>query len=217
VTNEEFRLFFEQFGELLDCVVMFDRETRNSRGFGFVTFVDPEVSRSLLIKGSQEEGIGRLDMRGKTCEVKRAEPKQAGRQSKTKQKLHQPYPRYVYDGYMGNNSMQPYHYSVPVYTGYMAPIYYPYPPAAISPAGDFAAPAPVHPLPYNFHGGDPYLTTQPPPTSNIAYMHHGPPVMPMMPNEMPPQQSTQLSEAMHPLTPGIPTKLDDSTFENQGL
>lgn len=41
VTNEEFRLFFEQFGTLLDTVVMFDRETKNSRGFGFVTFEDP--------------------------------------------------------------------------------------------------------------------------------------------------------------------------------
>lgn len=41
MTNEEFRLFFEQFGALLDSVVMFDRETKNSRGFGFVTFVDP--------------------------------------------------------------------------------------------------------------------------------------------------------------------------------
>jgi len=41
VTSEEFRLFFEQFGAILDSVVMFDRETKNSRGFGFVTFADP--------------------------------------------------------------------------------------------------------------------------------------------------------------------------------
>ena len=34
-------MFFEQFGALLDSVVMFDRETKNSRGFGFVTFEDP--------------------------------------------------------------------------------------------------------------------------------------------------------------------------------
>jgi RNA recognition motif-containing protein len=38
VTEEEFREFFEQFGTLIDSVVMFDRETRRSRGFGFVTF-----------------------------------------------------------------------------------------------------------------------------------------------------------------------------------
>lgn len=47
VTSEEFRAFFEQFGAILDSVVMFDRETKNSRGFGFVTFVDPVSSPSL--------------------------------------------------------------------------------------------------------------------------------------------------------------------------
>lgn len=41
VTDQEFRTFFEQFGEISDSVVMFDRDTRRSRGFGFVTFVDP--------------------------------------------------------------------------------------------------------------------------------------------------------------------------------
>jgi len=41
VTNEEFMVFFQQFGAILDSVVMFDRETKNCRGFGFVTFVDP--------------------------------------------------------------------------------------------------------------------------------------------------------------------------------
>ena len=41
ITDQQFRTFFEQFGELLDSVVMFDRDTHRSRGFGFVTFVDP--------------------------------------------------------------------------------------------------------------------------------------------------------------------------------
>ena len=48
VTDEEFREFFEQFGTLIDSVVMFDRETRRSRGFGFVTF-EEEVSRTKFI------------------------------------------------------------------------------------------------------------------------------------------------------------------------
>jgi RNA recognition motif-containing protein len=43
VTEGEFREFFEQFGVLIDSVVMFDRDTGRSRGFGFVTFED-EVS-----------------------------------------------------------------------------------------------------------------------------------------------------------------------------
>jgi hypothetical protein len=41
ITHEEFHTFFAQFGTIVDSVVMFDRETRRSRGFGFVTFLDP--------------------------------------------------------------------------------------------------------------------------------------------------------------------------------
>lgn len=48
VTDPEFRHFFSQFGELHEAVVMFDRVTRRSRGFGFVTYVDP-VSESITM------------------------------------------------------------------------------------------------------------------------------------------------------------------------
>ena len=41
VTDEEFREFFKQFGTVIDSIVMFDRDTRRSRGFGFVTYEDP--------------------------------------------------------------------------------------------------------------------------------------------------------------------------------
>lgn len=101
ITEDEFRVFFEQFGEVVDSVVMFDRETHRSRGFGFVTFQSPEVANSLLNMG-QGEGeagvgaaetttnskgprIGRLVMRGKTCEVKAAEPKESSRPSRRSQ------------------------------------------------------------------------------------------------------------------------------------
>lgn len=75
ITDPEFRDFFSQFGELYESVVMFDRDTRRSRGFGFVTFVNPDVSKSLLQIGNHGDGIGRLVMRGKTCEVKAAAPR----------------------------------------------------------------------------------------------------------------------------------------------
>lgn len=38
VNDEQFLYFFEQFGEVIDSVVMVDRSTKRSRGFGFVTF-----------------------------------------------------------------------------------------------------------------------------------------------------------------------------------
>jgi hypothetical protein len=41
VTEPEFRTFFSQFGELNEAIVMFDRDTKTSRGFGFVTYTDP--------------------------------------------------------------------------------------------------------------------------------------------------------------------------------
>jgi len=75
VTEEEFLLFFQQFGEVLDSVVMIDRETRRSRGFGFVTFAESQVAQSILAIGGGVDGIGRLEMRGKVCEVKPAEPR----------------------------------------------------------------------------------------------------------------------------------------------
>lgn len=75
ITDPEFRHFFSQFGELHEAAVMFDKVTGRSRGFGFVTYVNPAVSQSLLQMGNNGDGIGRLVMRGKTCEVKAAAPR----------------------------------------------------------------------------------------------------------------------------------------------
>jgi RNA recognition motif. (a.k.a. RRM, RBD, or RNP domain) len=69
VTSEEFRQFFEQYGTVLDSVVMFDRITTRSRGFGFVTFEDYAVGQQLV-------KLGHVPMRNnKFVEIKPAEPK----------------------------------------------------------------------------------------------------------------------------------------------
>lgn len=82
VTEEEFHDFFEQFGKVMDSVVMFDRETKRSRGFGFVTFEDIDVCNRLLEMGRDnaqtDANTGHLEMRGKLVEVKSAEPRGAG-------------------------------------------------------------------------------------------------------------------------------------------
>lgn len=46
VTEQDFRSYFEEFGKTTDAVVMIDRDTQRSRGFGFVTF-EEEVRKGL--------------------------------------------------------------------------------------------------------------------------------------------------------------------------
>ncbi len=61
---------------------MFDRETQKPRGFGFVTFEEPEVALKLLSMGHEGETpppggftSGRIKMYERICEVKASEPK----------------------------------------------------------------------------------------------------------------------------------------------
>ena len=43
-TDETFRSYFSQFGEVADAFVLRDNVTKRSRGFGFVTFASPETA-----------------------------------------------------------------------------------------------------------------------------------------------------------------------------
>ena len=40
-TRDNLLRYFSQYGEVVDCVVMKNPETGRSRGFGFITFADP--------------------------------------------------------------------------------------------------------------------------------------------------------------------------------
>ncbi|XP_071723279.1 probable RNA-binding protein ARP1 [Rutidosis leptorrhynchoides] len=42
--RDTMRLYFEQFGEILEAVVITDKNTGRSKGYGFVTFKDPEAA-----------------------------------------------------------------------------------------------------------------------------------------------------------------------------
>jgi RNA recognition motif-containing protein len=217
VTDQEFRLFFEQFGTVLDSVVMFDRETKNSRGFGFVTFADPDVSKSLLQKGDHSDGIGRLNMRGKTCEVKLAVPKHPGRQqTKSRHKMRQVPPPYSQEGVMGYN-MPTFPGNAPGFPGYMAPMYYSFPPPVppVIPPGDFP---PVPPGYYMGSYPDPNMAVYPMPATNHHHHHHAPqpqavaflPVVTALPLQTTPQ--TQGS-VMQPVAPGIPLKNENEMHD----
>uniref|UniRef100_A0A6V7QW82 RRM domain-containing protein n=1 Tax=Ananas comosus var. bracteatus TaxID=296719 RepID=A0A6V7QW82_ANACO len=51
-TNESLRAHFDQFGEILEAVVITDRQTGRSKGYGFVTFRDPESARRACVDGN---------------------------------------------------------------------------------------------------------------------------------------------------------------------
>ncbi|XP_078473351.1 DAZ-associated protein 1 isoform X8 [Lampetra planeri] len=47
-SQEGLQMYFSQFGEVIDCVIMKDKETNQSRGFGFVKFKDPNCIGMVL-------------------------------------------------------------------------------------------------------------------------------------------------------------------------
>lgn len=77
MTEEEFELFWRQFGEITDSVVMIDKESGRSRGFGFVTFKEEAAARAILqnYPDPNKYGSACVFMRDKPCEVKPAVPK----------------------------------------------------------------------------------------------------------------------------------------------
>lgn len=68
VNEKDFNDFFSQFGRIVDAQLMIDKDTGRSRGFGFITFDTPEaVDRCCVNKY--------LTLKGKSMEVKRAQPR----------------------------------------------------------------------------------------------------------------------------------------------
>ncbi len=58
-TSEGLREAFDSFGEISDAVVVSDRETGRSRGFGFVTFVNDEDGNTAVNEMDGKELDGR--------------------------------------------------------------------------------------------------------------------------------------------------------------
>lgn len=171
-----------------------------------MTFADPDVSKSLLQQGNHSDGIGRLNMRGKTCEVKLAVPKHPGRQqTKLKNKPRQVPPLYVHEGVMGHG-MPSFPGNAHGFPGYMTPVYYSFPPPVLPP-GDFA---PVPPGYYMGGYAEPNMPVYPMHATNN---HHVPqpqavaflPVMTPLPLQTPAHPQTQGS-VMQPVLPGLPMK-----------
>lgn len=51
ISLESLQRYFNRYGEVIDCVVMKNSESGRSRGFGFVTFADPNNVNVVLQNG----------------------------------------------------------------------------------------------------------------------------------------------------------------------
>ncbi|CAI9756828.1 unnamed protein product [Fraxinus pennsylvanica] len=69
VTESDFKNYFDQFGTIVDVVVMYDHNTQRPRGFGFITYDSEDAVDRALHKTFHE-------LNGKMVEVKRAVPKE---------------------------------------------------------------------------------------------------------------------------------------------
>lgn len=76
VETEGLREYMSKFGELADCIVMKERSSGRSRGFGYVTFVSAEDAKAAL---TSEHFLG-----NRMLEVKIATPKEEMRTSSKK-------------------------------------------------------------------------------------------------------------------------------------
>ena len=45
---DTFTKYFEKYGEVIDSVIMKDRQTGRPRGFGFITYADPSVVDTVI-------------------------------------------------------------------------------------------------------------------------------------------------------------------------
>ncbi|PVU89623.1 hypothetical protein BB559_005013 [Furculomyces boomerangus] len=58
-TSDTLRSRFEEYGTIEDAIVITDRETGRSRGYGFVTFATPEEAQAAIDSANESEFDGR--------------------------------------------------------------------------------------------------------------------------------------------------------------
>uniref|UniRef100_A0A0E0CQK8 RRM domain-containing protein n=1 Tax=Oryza meridionalis TaxID=40149 RepID=A0A0E0CQK8_9ORYZ len=129
-TSERLRRFYDRFGEILEAVVITDRHSGRSKGYGFVTFRDPESARKAC-----EDPTPVIDGRRANCNLAslgRAQPAvPLGRPRSAGSYFGVPVPRGVYVGGYGQHRTLPlgYYQGFPVpqysYTTYGAEYIYP--------------------------------------------------------------------------------------------
>ncbi|KAF9510515.1 hypothetical protein BS47DRAFT_1373309 [Hydnum rufescens UP504] len=71
-TDESLRAAFSEYGNVVDSIVMVDRETGRSRGFAFVTYATAEEANAAI------DNLNDQDLDGRRIRVNIAQPKGGG-------------------------------------------------------------------------------------------------------------------------------------------
>lgn len=71
-TDNDIKAALESYGNIVDCVVIKDSVTKQSRGFGFVTFDTVEAADSVL---QTRRESGPISIKEREVEIKRAIPR----------------------------------------------------------------------------------------------------------------------------------------------
>ncbi|KAM0937365.1 putative RNA recognition motif domain, nucleotide-binding alpha-beta plait domain superfamily [Dioscorea sansibarensis] len=135
---DDFRSYFEQFGVVIDAVIVCESVTGRPRGFGFITFESEESVRDVMQRSDLQDGSKHMHLLGGShVEVKIANPRQNNRHNDHSGTGYGQYPtdyQYEmcmdyhprYNGYM-SPALHRYPYGVNYYGGYMNPSgYYPH-------------------------------------------------------------------------------------------
>lgn len=69
INNDSLKELFSSYGEITEAVVIMDRDTQKSKGFGFVTFKNPEDAKKALEMNDKE-------VEGRTLVVNVARPRE---------------------------------------------------------------------------------------------------------------------------------------------
>lgn len=59
LSNDAFKEMFAKFGDIEESIIITDRDTRRSKGFGFVTFVEDAAADKAVEEMNEKEVEGR--------------------------------------------------------------------------------------------------------------------------------------------------------------
>ena len=72
ISSDDLRDLFEEFGTVNSAIVITDRETRRSKGFGFVEMDNDEEAHEAI------DELDGAEYEGRTIKVNQARPKKSG-------------------------------------------------------------------------------------------------------------------------------------------